>query len=202
MPPPRSGARRPRAPAARPVSGFDLLDHLIDTGVRNLVNVVGQKVAAGVDAIRAPEGEEPLHVCAHPHVDGICRAPTSRVCFACRRPSCEDHAEFWNDEGWAICGGCMHLMVDSVQRVLRAKARRARAVQPPPGPPPPPPGPTPWEVLGVPATADAQTIKRAYHKLCMQHHPDRNPNDPSSTTRFQEVTDAYHAMKAALEARA
>ena len=51
-----------------------------------------------------------------------------------------------------------------------------------------------YEVLGVPRDADASALKKAYRKLAMQHHPDRNPDDPSAEDRFKEATEAYSVL--------
>lgn len=52
----------------------------------------------------------------------------------------------------------------------------------------------PYEVLGVPRSADEATIKKAYRKLAKQHHPDTNKNDPRSKERFAEVNSAYEIV--------
>src|ERR1700704_4273078 len=51
-----------------------------------------------------------------------------------------------------------------------------------------------YEVLGVSRTASAEELKRAYRKLALQFHPDRNPNDPQSEARFKEVNEAYEIL--------
>lgn len=50
-----------------------------------------------------------------------------------------------------------------------------------------------YEVLGVSRNASADEIKRAYRKLAMQYHPDRNPED-GAAERFKEVKDAYEIL--------
>lgn len=52
----------------------------------------------------------------------------------------------------------------------------------------------PYEVLGVPRSADETTIKKAYRKLAKQHHPDANKNDPRSKERFAELNSAYEIV--------
>ncbi|MCM5558704.1 DnaJ C-terminal domain-containing protein [Pleomorphomonas sp. JP5] len=52
----------------------------------------------------------------------------------------------------------------------------------------------PYEVLGVPRSADENTIKKAYRKLAKQHHPDANKNDPRSKERFAELNSAYEIV--------
>ncbi|OIO73939.1 MAG: molecular chaperone DnaJ [Zetaproteobacteria bacterium CG1_02_53_45] len=51
-----------------------------------------------------------------------------------------------------------------------------------------------YEVLGVAKDADENAIKRAYRKLAMKYHPDRNPGDDSSSEKFREVTEAYEVL--------
>jgi molecular chaperone DnaJ len=51
----------------------------------------------------------------------------------------------------------------------------------------------PYEILGVPREADADTIKKAYRKLARQLHPDVNP-DPETQERFKDVTRAYEIL--------
>ena len=51
-----------------------------------------------------------------------------------------------------------------------------------------------YEVLGVAKDADENTIKRAYRKLAMKYHPDRNPDDEKAAENFREVTEAYEVL--------
>ncbi|MDQ6967317.1 MAG: molecular chaperone DnaJ [Mariprofundaceae bacterium] len=51
-----------------------------------------------------------------------------------------------------------------------------------------------YEVLGIAKDADANTIKRAYRKMAMKYHPDRNPDDKVAAENFREVTEAYEVL--------
>lgn len=51
-----------------------------------------------------------------------------------------------------------------------------------------------YGVLGVDKDADEATIKKAYRKLAVQHHPDRNPDDPQAEERFKEISEAYAVL--------
>lgn len=49
-----------------------------------------------------------------------------------------------------------------------------------------------YKILGVPRKANEQHIKKAYRKLSMKWHPDKNPDRPKfATKRFQEISEAY-----------
>ncbi len=48
-----------------------------------------------------------------------------------------------------------------------------------------------YEVLGVSKSASADEIKKAYRKVAMQYHPDRNPGDKESEEKFKEAAEAY-----------
>ena len=52
-----------------------------------------------------------------------------------------------------------------------------------------------YATLGVAKDADADTLKRAYRKMAMQYHPDRNPNDKAAEAKFKEVNEAYDVLK-------
>lgn len=52
-----------------------------------------------------------------------------------------------------------------------------------------------YEVLSVTRTSTEVEITKAYRKLAMQHHPDRNVGDPDAEVRFKEVTEAYEILR-------
>lgn len=52
----------------------------------------------------------------------------------------------------------------------------------------------PYEVLGVSRTASAEEIKRAYRRLALRYHPDRNRGDASAAQKFKEVQAAYEIL--------
>ncbi|MCF6208236.1 MAG: molecular chaperone DnaJ [Ghiorsea sp.] len=51
-----------------------------------------------------------------------------------------------------------------------------------------------YDVLGVDKGADKNDVKRAYRKLAMKYHPDRNPDDEKAAESFREVTEAYEVL--------
>lgn len=51
-----------------------------------------------------------------------------------------------------------------------------------------------YEVLGVQRDASADAIKKAYRKLAMKHHPDRNPDNKEAEEKFKEINEAYEAL--------
>lgn len=51
-----------------------------------------------------------------------------------------------------------------------------------------------YEVLGVNRDASEDEIKKAYRKLAMKHHPDRNPDNPKSEGLFKEAKEAYEVL--------
>ncbi len=51
-----------------------------------------------------------------------------------------------------------------------------------------------YEVLGVPRDADEGAIKKAYRRLAMKFHPDRNPDDADASERFREASEAYEVL--------
>ena len=51
-----------------------------------------------------------------------------------------------------------------------------------------------YEVLGVAKNAEAAEIKKAYRKLALQYHPDRNPGDKEAEEKFKEAAEAYDVL--------
>jgi molecular chaperone DnaJ len=52
-----------------------------------------------------------------------------------------------------------------------------------------------YELLGVARTASPEEIKKAYRKLAMQHHPDRNSGDKGAEQTFKDINEAYDVLK-------
>lgn len=52
-----------------------------------------------------------------------------------------------------------------------------------------------YQTLGVSKDADAAEIKKAYRKKAMEHHPDRNKDDPQAEAKLKEVNEAYDVLK-------
>src|SRR5437867_4671625 len=51
-----------------------------------------------------------------------------------------------------------------------------------------------YEILGVPRAASLEEIKKAYRKLALQYHPDRNPGDKQAEEKFKVATQAYEVL--------
>src|SRR5882672_910036 len=51
-----------------------------------------------------------------------------------------------------------------------------------------------YEVLGLNRDASEEEIKKAYRKLAMKHHPDRNPDNPNAEEHFKEAKEAYEML--------
>ncbi|KAJ4365174.1 hypothetical protein N0V83_008792 [Neocucurbitaria cava] len=54
--------------------------------------------------------------------------------------------------------------------------------------------PTHYETLQLTSTASAADVKRQFYTLSKKHHPDRNPDDPTASTRFVAISEAYHVL--------
>ena len=52
-----------------------------------------------------------------------------------------------------------------------------------------------YDILGVERNAVESDIKRAYRKLAIKHHPDKNPDDATAAEKFREATEAYEVLK-------
>ena len=50
-----------------------------------------------------------------------------------------------------------------------------------------------YELLGVPRTASPDDIKKAFRKLAMQHHPDRNPGNKDAEKKFKDINRDFFA---------
>mmetsp|Transcript_7984 Transcript_7984/g.17790 ORF Transcript_7984/g.17790 Transcript_7984/m.17790 type:complete len:350 (-) Transcript_7984:111-1160(-) len=51
-----------------------------------------------------------------------------------------------------------------------------------------------YALLGIPTNADQTEIRKAYRKLALQVHPDKNPDDPTANERFQQICTAYEVL--------
>jgi curved DNA-binding protein len=51
-----------------------------------------------------------------------------------------------------------------------------------------------YKILGVERSADDAAIKKAYRKLAMKHHPDRNPGNKAAEDKFKEINEAYQVL--------
>ena len=51
-----------------------------------------------------------------------------------------------------------------------------------------------YEILGVERGADSAELKKAYRRIAMKHHPDRNPDNEESEQLFKEANEAYEVL--------
>ncbi|KAF2127233.1 DnaJ-domain-containing protein, partial [Dothidotthia symphoricarpi CBS 119687] len=54
--------------------------------------------------------------------------------------------------------------------------------------------PNHYDALQLAPTATSAEIKRQFYALSKKHHPDRNPSDPTASTRFVQISEAYHTL--------
>ena len=52
-----------------------------------------------------------------------------------------------------------------------------------------------YEVLGVEKSASSDEIKKAYRKLAIKYHPDKNPGDKKAEEKFKEISNAFDVLK-------
>ena len=52
-----------------------------------------------------------------------------------------------------------------------------------------------YELLGVSKDADDAELKKAYRRLAMKHHPDRNPGDAAAEEKFKDIQHAWDVIE-------
>ena len=51
-----------------------------------------------------------------------------------------------------------------------------------------------YEILGVSKSVSQDELKKAYRKVAMKYHPDRNPDNKEAEEKFREITEAYKIL--------